>query len=519
MLKRVVLILVIFGFTTVVVSAKKIVVPMDYPSITLALNNATPGDTIFVRNGVYKENITLLEGIVLQGEDKVNTIIDGRRRGPVIIAADNAVIENLTIRNGSPAGILSQNTSPIIRENIIKDNKGTGIMAIMVLPMIENNIIYDNTWSGIFCQGAKALNTAIIHNVIKRNGYSGIHLAYNSQVTVSSNIITNNHEYAIFGDESSSRSRIIYNNIFENYLGVANDVMLDPTNISSDPRFIDPKGWNYFVKEISASKKAGENQRDIGLVVMERVQHVPGVRDRDGDGIQDDQDLCPDIPGLSEFNGCANPDVDRDKICAPWVNDLNLGNRFTQICTGMDFCPDIHGRGAADGCPITDTDGDGVCDPWVSQEGLSAQYANVCTGTDRCVEVHGMGSPDGCPVERKKVTVIEEKMVFNNITFDVGSARITPESYPILDEVVEALKANSNVRIEVGGHTDSDGSRAANARLSLDRANAVREYFIQKGVDGLRIEARGYGEDSPVADNETPEGKAQNRRIEIKRLN
>jgi len=111
--------------------------------------------------------------------------------------------------------------------------------------------------------------------------------------------------------------------------------------------------------------------------------------------------------------------------------------------------------------------------------------------------------------------VEKKKIVLHNIHFRSGKAILTPDSYPILDQIVELLKANPNVKIEIGGHTDSVGSSSYNLRLSEARANSVRGYLIQHGIPAERLMARGYGETRPIAPNTTREGRAQNRRVEF----
>lgn len=108
-----------------------------------------------------------------------------------------------------------------------------------------------------------------------------------------------------------------------------------------------------------------------------------------------------------------------------------------------------------------------------------------------------------------------DDLALANIRFESGSARITADSIPILDEAVAVLAAFPNVRVEIAGHTDSDGSAAANLALSQARADAVLEYLVDHGIAAERLTAVGYGETQPIADNATPEGKAQNRRIEF----
>ena len=106
-------------------------------------------------------------------------------------------------------------------------------------------------------------------------------------------------------------------------------------------------------------------------------------------------------------------------------------------------------------------------------------------------------------------------MSFANIYFDSGSANIKPSSYGVLDEIVDLLTVNSAVRVEVSGHTDSDGSESFNLSLSEQRATSVKNYLVQHGIASSRLTTIGRGESEPVASNDTPAGKAQNRRIEF----
>ncbi|MGD9202212.1 MAG: pectinesterase family protein, partial [Chitinispirillia bacterium] len=117
---------------------KKIIVPHDFSTIHSALGEVDEGDTVYVVNGVYKENIALSDNIVLMGQEMTKTVIDGRRLAPCVLGADGAVITGFTIRNGS-TGILCKNSRPIIKGNFIVDNKGAGIHALISLPEIKNN--------------------------------------------------------------------------------------------------------------------------------------------------------------------------------------------------------------------------------------------------------------------------------------------------------------------------------------------------------------------------------------------
>jgi outer membrane protein OmpA-like peptidoglycan-associated protein len=113
--------------------------------------------------------------------------------------------------------------------------------------------------------------------------------------------------------------------------------------------------------------------------------------------------------------------------------------------------------------------------------------------------------------------IVENKIILmGKIFYDTAKATIKPESYPVLDDVVDVLNKNAQVTlVEIQGHCDNRGSDAYNMRLSDARANSARNYLISKGIDGNRLTAHGYGESQPIASNSTPEGMSQNRRTEF----
>ena len=213
--------------------------------------------------------------------------------------------------------------------------------------------------------------------------------------------------------------------------------------------------------------------------------------DNDGDGVLDAQDACPgdaeDMDGYRDDDGCPDPDNDSDGVI-----DAN------------DACPDeaedLDGFQDADGCPDPDNDGDGV---------LDAQ--DKCPDTPAGVAVN----LDGCPI----VAEIKAQLVLEGVTFGHNSAELTPESFTVLEKVVEALKAYPTVNIEIQGHTDSLGSAAYNLDISSRRAESVKRYLEARGIASARLRAVGYGEDLPIADNGTPAGRAANRRVELVRTN
>ncbi|UJR84320.1 OmpA family protein [Sandaracinus amylolyticus] len=112
----------------------------------------------------------------------------------------------------------------------------------------------------------------------------------------------------------------------------------------------------------------------------------------------------------------------------------------------------------------------------------------------------------------------EERLVLEDVLFESNSATITPDSFARLDRVVEYLVHRPSARLRISGHTDNLGDPRRNLRLSEQRAQAVRDYLVQHGIDASRVEAVGVGDAQPVAPNDTEEGRAQNRRIEVVEL-
>lgn len=141
-----------------------------------------------------------------------------------------------------------------------------------------------------------------------------------------------------------------------------------------------------------------------------------------------------------------------------------------------------------------DSDGDGIPD-----------NRDKCPNTIQGAKVDG----DGCLLTNQTIT-------FNNIGFELNSAKLTATSRPLVDRLVKALKSQTNFDVEIAGHTDSTGSAEYNETLSDERAKAVRQYLIDNGVAAERLTARGYGEVVPVASNETASGRAMNRRVEFR---
>ncbi len=228
-----------------------------------------------------------------------------------------------------------------------------------------------------------------------------------------------------------------------------------------------------------------------------------GCPDTDGDGIQDSKDECPEKPGLAKFNGCPDTDGDglqdnKDKcpeVPGPIEYEGCPDRDGDGIQDSEDECPDVKGLAKFNGCP--DTDGDGIEDR-----------------EDLCPKVPGIAANKGCPEVNREVKKLLEKAL-HGINFRSGKSVIYKSSYPILDNVADIMKMNPAYKLKIQGHTDSYGNDASNMRLSKDRAQAVKDYLVSKGVASDRLTSVGFGETRPIASNKTSRGRAQNRRVEL----
>ncbi|WP_109302136.1 OmpA family protein [Aquimarina sp. AU474] len=235
------------------------------------------------------------------------------------------------------------------------------------------------------------------------------------------------------------------------------------------------------------------------------LEEFNGCPDTDGDGITDAKDDCPDTAGLAEFNGCADTDGDGvpdPKDECPTVAGLAELNGCPDadgdgITDAKDGCPNEAGPAANNGCPYQDKDGDGVLDK-----------------DDNCPDVAGTVANNGCPEVTEEIQKTLNEYAAQ-VLFDSGKSSIKEESNKVLKDIIAILKEYPTAKFTVEGHTDSAGSAKLNQRLSDSRANAVKNFLVENGVDQFRLSAVGYGEDKPIATNKTRAGRAKNRRVEI----
>ncbi|HTA62413.1 MAG TPA: OmpA family protein [Bacteroidia bacterium] len=234
------------------------------------------------------------------------------------------------------------------------------------------------------------------------------------------------------------------------------------------------------------------------------VATAKGCPDKDGDGITDKDDACPDVKGVAAFKGCPDTDgdgVEDSKDKCPTVAGLKEmagcpDRDGDGIADNDDACPDVKGTVAMQGCP--DTDGDGVVDK-----------------DDKCPTVVGTVANKGCPEVSEKAKAVFEKAL-TGIQFESGKDVIKPSSFGILNNVAEIMLENPSYKLKIDGHTDDQGDDAKNKTLSQKRAEAVLKYLETKKVAANRMMPEGFGEERPIADNKTAEGRARNRRVEFK---
>lgn len=215
---------------------------------------------------------------------------------------------------------------------------------------------------------------------------------------------------------------------------------------------------------------------------------------------------------------------------------VNLG--LTYSFAGDEAAPAEPTAAAPAPAPVVDTDSDrdGVPDSrdecpmtpagvLVDDRGCPAQVPvapapvvdndldddGVPNAQDECPD-----TPPGFKVNARGCVEQEQTVVvLNDVHFEFDSAKLTGGARRVLDRVVLGMKSQADLRVEIGGHTDALGTNAYNQSLSQRRATAVRDFLVDRGVDGSRLTVEGYGENNPVADNETEEGRARNRRVEF----
>lgn len=253
----------------------------------------------------------------------------------------------------------------------------------------------------------------------------------------------------------------------------------------------------------------------IGLsatIERTRKEPPPPPPDSDHDAVPDKDDKCPNDPGVAPTGCPADTDgdsvPDKDDYCPREVGPAPKGCPIVDpdpdkdgVPLPCDACPEEAGV-KPDGCPIRDTDKDGILDD-----------------KDKCINEpetkNGFEDADGCP-DKLPDAVKKFSGVVQGIYFAQGKATVRPASKQTLMRAVKVLQDYPSVSFEISGHTSSEGDKAFNDQLSQDRADAVKQWLVDQGVDAKRLRTRGAGPDEPIADNKTYAGREKNRRIEFK---
>jgi OOP family OmpA-OmpF porin len=252
---------------------------------------------------------------------------------------------------------------------------------------------------------------------------------------------------------------------------------------------------------------------------LDRVHDEDGCLDPDNDqdGIPDTDDLCRSVPGKAENQGCPDGDRDRDGIverldkCREEAEDHDgfqdedgcpeADNDGDHILDGEDACPNGAGPLEEKGCPEKDADGDKLADQ-----------------RDSCLNEAGVAENNGCPAATPSLVKIafDRLELSDKIRFVPNKDKLQERSWPLLDQIAKVASEHpeiTQVRVEV--HTDNVGAPENNVKVSRARAQVVVDYLLSKGVPATKVVAEGLGGAKPIVSNDTPEGKDQNRRVEV----
>ena len=239
-----------------------------------------------------------------------------------------------------------------------------------------------------------------------------------------------------------------------------------------------------------------------------------GCPDRDADGIADKNDQCPDVSGTAKYNGCPIPDTDKDGI-----NDEN------------DKCPTVAGIAKYNGCPIPDTDNDGINDeedkcpnvPGIARlQGCpipDSDNDGINDEEDNCPSRPGTRENNGCPeingklIDRVNTSARSIQFTSNN------SAVLGATAKKVLNDVATIMKEDPDLKLSIEAHTSPGGKEETNMKVSQARAEAVKAYLEQQGVEADRMQVQGFGSTQPINSGTTAADKAKNRRVELKLSN
>jgi outer membrane protein OmpA-like peptidoglycan-associated protein len=273
--------------------------------------------------------------------------------------------------------------------------------------------------------------------------------------------------------------------------------------------------WNFYLG-ITAAPNSNPDPDNDGLLndVEKQLGTDPNKADTDGDGLSDGDEV-----NVYKTNPL-KADSDGD--------GLNDGDEIKVNKTDPNKA-DTDGDGLGDGDEVVkyhtdplkaDTDGGSVADGTEIARGTNPLDASDDMPKKEEPKIEEPKKEEVKPVEPPTdISKVEkgQSITLEGILFETGSANITPSSEDVLAKVIQTLKDNPDINVEIQGHTDSKGKESSNQKLSERRANSVKTYLVTKGIAKPRLTSKGFGQSKPVASNDTPEGREKNRRIEFLR--
>ena len=368
--------------------------------------------------------------------------------------------------------------------------------------------------------------------------------------------VSNLMYYAVDGNVKYSLSELLKTKKIEPFVGVGAGYTwieegpfntFSSTNSSKDlvgsGTFNGTVGLAYWFSDNVGITAQSTYKHSFKNYLTKHFQHSVGVSfkfggtDTDGDGVYDKYDLCPEVPGLEEFNGC--PDTDGDGIedskdTCPELAGLAEYNGCPDtdgdgVSDNNDTCPNEAGLKSLAGCP--DADADGLADAQDTCPNEAGPVANngcpwkdgdsdgVLDKDDNCPTEAGTVANNGCPEvifpsEEDQAQLINYSRTIN---FNLGKSSFKADAYPTLQAITAILNAYPKASFVVEGHTDSTGTNDNfNQLLSERRAQKVVDYLVENGVVADRLASSGFGETTPIESNMTAAGRTANRRVEVK---
>ncbi len=305
--------------------------------------------------------------------------------------------------------------------------------------------------------------------------------------------------------------------------------------------------------------QSGNLSFGIGLAIR-----FGGFKDSDKDGFRDNKDKCPftpeDFDGFEDEDGCPEYDNDKDALAdsvetntGAFIDVTNTGTDPNSSDTDMDGLDDYDEIMKYKTNPVSVdsdddklTDGDEINNYYTNPVSKDSDNDNindydeinihqtnpnnadtdgdgVLDGKDLCPTeaetFNGYNDSDGCP-DRKPEVIFKKKapIILEGINFKMGSSELTEEAKSVVMKVTRTLLDYPEMQLEISGHSDNSGSRSINLKLSKARAQSVKQFLVDEGIEENRLQAIGLGPDHPIANNNTEKGRRKNRRIEFFRI-